>query len=142
MSHLVTFALLMFYVWVYLQVCYLTASRDLMAISGSEGITKLIRAWLLVIFWPVLMLTNCVRVLVVAVRYPSDFKVIRWADYDTLHTEMAQALTDISPGHKTARIWGRWEQATSSQGHEGNVWAADVEDIADLMVGVTRRVQS
>jgi hypothetical protein len=44
------------------------------------------------------------------------------------------ALRDLAPGHRVGRIWGRFHDATPEQAQEGNAWAADVEDIADLVV--------
>lgn len=44
------------------------------------------------------------------------------------------ALRNIAPGHPTGRIWGRSRDATPLQAQEGNVWAGDVEDLADLIL--------
>lgn len=44
------------------------------------------------------------------------------------------ALRTVAPGHPTGRIWGRRVDATPEEALEGNVWAADVEDIADLVL--------
>lgn len=49
-----------------------------------------------------------------------------------------QRITDLlrglAPGQPVTRIWGRRSGATAKQGQEGNAWAADPEDIADLVV--------
>jgi hypothetical protein len=49
------------------------------------------------------------------------------------------ALANLAPGHPAVRIWGRLAAATPSQGQEGNAWAADPEDIADLVLRAIRR---
>lgn len=45
-------------------------------------------------------------------------------------------LRNIAPGHPVGRIWGRRADATADEAQEGNVWAADVEDIATLVLAV------
>lgn len=45
-----------------------------------------------------------------------------------------EALRTIAPGWPTGRIWGRRADATPEEAQEGNIWAADVEDIADLVL--------
>ncbi|MEV4863256.1 hypothetical protein [Streptomyces ossamyceticus] len=44
------------------------------------------------------------------------------------------ALRHLAPGHPVTRVWGRFEHATAEQAQEGNAWAADVEDIADIVL--------
>lgn len=48
------------------------------------------------------------------------------------------ALRDLAPGHPASRIWGRLDGASPEQGQEGNAWAADPEDIADLLIDVMK----
>ncbi|MCZ7413067.1 hypothetical protein [Streptomyces sp. WMMC897] len=50
-----------------------------------------------------------------------------------------EALRDLAPGHPVTRVWGRLDGSTPQHGHEGNAWAADVEDIADLVLRVIKR---
>lgn len=47
---------------------------------------------------------------------------------------IVEVLRTIAPGHAIGRIWGRFEGATAHQAHEGNAWAADPEDVADLIL--------
>lgn len=49
------------------------------------------------------------------------------------------ALRGIAPGHPVTRIWGRLDGAPPEQAQEGNAWAADVEDIADIVLRAIRR---
>jgi hypothetical protein len=53
---------------------------------------------------------------------------------DEIRKLIADALRDLAPGHPAVRIWGRMAGATPEQAQEGNAWAADPEDIADLVV--------
>jgi hypothetical protein len=53
---------------------------------------------------------------------------------DETRQAIADALRDLAPGHRVTRIWGRLDGATPEQGQEGNAWAADVEDLADLAI--------
>jgi hypothetical protein len=50
-----------------------------------------------------------------------------------------EALRGLAPGHPVTRIWGRMEGTTPEQAQEGNAWAADIEDIADLVLRVINR---
>ena len=52
---------------------------------------------------------------------------------------ITEALRHLAPGHQVVRIWGRLPGATPEQGQEGNAWATDVEDIADLAVAAMRQ---
>lgn len=54
---------------------------------------------------------------------------------------IAEALRTIAPGRTVTRIWGRIEGATPEQAQEGNAWAADPEDIADLILLLLKRRQ-
>lgn len=45
-----------------------------------------------------------------------------------------QALREIAPALQVTRIWGRMEGATPDQAQEGNAWAADPEDIVDIIL--------
>ncbi len=47
---------------------------------------------------------------------------------------ITDALRNLAPGHPVTRVWGRFQDATPTQAQEGNAWAADVEDIADLVL--------
>lgn len=49
------------------------------------------------------------------------------------------ALRNLAPGHPIGRIWGRLEGATPEQAQEGNAWAADPEDVADLILTALAR---
>ncbi|MFD8797219.1 hypothetical protein [Streptomyces atroolivaceus] len=49
---------------------------------------------------------------------------------------IAETLRNLAPGHAVGRIWGRREGATPEEAQEGNVWAADVDDIATLIAAV------
>ena len=49
------------------------------------------------------------------------------------------ALRGIASEHPVTRVWGRLEGATPEQAQEGNAWAADVEDIADLVLRAISR---
>ncbi|MFF1297936.1 MULTISPECIES: hypothetical protein [unclassified Streptomyces] len=44
------------------------------------------------------------------------------------------ALHGIAPDHPAVRLWGRLEGSTPEQAAEGNAWAADPEDIVDLIL--------
>ncbi|MFD8937312.1 hypothetical protein ACFV0R_19020 [Streptomyces sp. NPDC059578] len=44
------------------------------------------------------------------------------------------ALRNIAPTHPVTRVWGRLETATPEQAAEGNGWAADIEDLADIIL--------
>jgi hypothetical protein len=50
---------------------------------------------------------------------------------------IADALRNLAPGHPAVRIWGRL--APPEQAQEGNAWAADPEDIADLMLRLIKQ---
>ncbi|MER5892289.1 hypothetical protein [Streptomyces sp. NPDC001876] len=50
-----------------------------------------------------------------------------------------EALRTLAPGHPVSRIWGRGEWATPDDAQEGNAWAADVEDVADLVLRALNR---
>ncbi|MDX5564141.1 hypothetical protein PYK79_13395 [Streptomyces sp. ID05-04B] len=56
-------------------------------------------------------------------------------------TAIASMLRSIAPGHTVTRIWGRIEGATPEQAQEGNAWAADPEDIAELIMLELRKVR-
>ncbi len=45
-----------------------------------------------------------------------------------------KALEAITPALPVTRIWGRVEGATAEQAAEGNAWAADPEDIVDIVL--------
>lgn len=47
---------------------------------------------------------------------------------------IVEVLRTVAPGHDIGRIWGRFADATRYQAHEGNAWAADPEDLADLIL--------
>ncbi|WP_328860899.1 hypothetical protein [Streptomyces sp. NBC_00306] len=49
---------------------------------------------------------------------------------------IADALRYLAPGHPTGRIWGRRQGATPDEAQEGNVWAADVDDLATILAAV------
>ncbi|MET4925477.1 hypothetical protein P3L51_24510 [Streptomyces sp. PSRA5] len=49
---------------------------------------------------------------------------------------IADTLRNIAPGHPVGRIWGRRDGAAPDEAQEGNVWAADVDDIATLIAAV------
>lgn len=55
---------------------------------------------------------------------------------DTDRDRIIDTLRNLAPGHPVSRIWGRRQDATPDDAQEGNVWAADVEDIATLIVAV------
>ena len=44
------------------------------------------------------------------------------------------ALRHLAPKHPVTRVWGHYEHATPDDAQEGNAWAADVEDIADVVL--------
>jgi hypothetical protein len=50
-----------------------------------------------------------------------------------------KVLRHIAPSEPTGRIWGRKQSADGRQGREGNLWAADPEDLADLIVAELTR---
>jgi hypothetical protein len=45
-----------------------------------------------------------------------------------------EALRGIAPKHPVTRVWGRFDGATPEQAQEGNAWAADIEDLADIVL--------
>jgi hypothetical protein len=52
---------------------------------------------------------------------------------------IVRVLRTITPDHPVGRIWGRFQDATPEQAAEGNAWAADPEDLADLIVAELTR---
>jgi hypothetical protein len=57
---------------------------------------------------------------------------------------IVRSLRDIAPGHVTTRIWGRGSWATADEAQPGNAWAANLEDVADVILGAlntTERVK-
>jgi hypothetical protein len=57
-----------------------------------------------------------------------------------IRDEITRELRDLAPGHPAVRVWGRLAGATSEQGAEGNAWAADPADLADVAVRAIKRV--
>lgn len=49
---------------------------------------------------------------------------------------VAHALRNLAPTVPASRIWGRLEGATPEQAADGNAWAADPDDIANLVLTV------
>jgi hypothetical protein len=45
-----------------------------------------------------------------------------------------EVLAHLASGHRVTRVWGRLADATPEQAQEGNAWAADVDDVADLVL--------
>jgi lysophospholipase L1-like esterase len=56
------------------------------------------------------------------------------ADAQADRSRIIDALRTLATGHTVTRVWGRFDHATPEQAQEGNAWAADVEDIADLVL--------
>lgn len=54
------------------------------------------------------------------------------ADVQADRDRIIDALRTLATGHTVTRVWGRLEGATPEQAQEGNAWATDVEDIADI----------
>lgn len=54
---------------------------------------------------------------------------------------ITEVLRGIAPDHPIGRVWGRFEDATPEQAAEGNAWAADPEDLADLIVAALIRLR-
>lgn len=52
---------------------------------------------------------------------------------------IVDALRTLAQGHAVTRVWGRMDGSTPEQAQEGNAWAADVEDLADLVLRVIGR---
>jgi hypothetical protein len=48
--------------------------------------------------------------------------------------QIVEILTNLAPGRPTGRIWGRAVGAGPNTGCQDNVWAADPEDLADLIL--------
>jgi hypothetical protein len=48
--------------------------------------------------------------------------------------KIIEVLRELAPNHDVVRVWGRLEGAHPYLAEEGNAWAADVEDLADLIV--------
>jgi hypothetical protein len=48
---------------------------------------------------------------------------------------MARTLAYMAPGSPASRIWGRAPGAEADQAAEGNVWAGDPTDVADVLAG-------
>ena len=48
---------------------------------------------------------------------------------------MARTLAYMAPGSPAVRIWGRAPGAEADQAAEGNVWAGDPTDVADVLAG-------
>lgn len=55
-------------------------------------------------------------------------------DLTTMRRSITALLRGLAPEHPVTRIWGRREGATAEQGSDGNAWAADSKDIAELVV--------
>lgn len=55
-------------------------------------------------------------------------------DQQTVRQVAADALRNLAPAHPAVRIWGRLEGATPHHAEEGNAWAADPDDVADLLL--------
>jgi hypothetical protein len=55
---------------------------------------------------------------------------------ESMRQTIISALRDLAPQCPVGRIWGRLADATPEQAQEGNAWAADPEDIADLLLTV------
>ena len=53
---------------------------------------------------------------------------------NTTRQRIADALRSLAPGQPVLRVWGRTESATPEQAQEGNAWAADVDDLAGIVL--------
>lgn len=62
----------------------------------------------------------------------------RTAVRDCIKTRFSSALRHLAPGHPATRIWGRTADATADVASGGNAWAADPDDIADLLINVLK----
>jgi hypothetical protein len=67
-------------------------------------------------------------------------KILRVRDYD--EDRIRQRITDelrfLAPGCTVGRIWGRHQGASRYEADAGNAWAADPEDIADIVLDILR----
>lgn len=90
-------------------------------LMGREGAKAMVTAWAYIAAWPI-----------------EDLIAKRRISYNLLFQDMANALRTISPKHETGRIWGRWHQSTPEQGQAGNIWAADPEDLAEILLHVVK----
>ncbi|MFF7198224.1 hypothetical protein ACFZAM_31510 [Streptomyces sp. NPDC008079] len=97
-------------------------------LKGRNGFRKFVTGWTFVLIWPWIEPVN-------VIRGKSHHSA---AQYTRLHRAMTDALRTISPKYSTDRIWGRLPGVSDDVGQPGNVWAADPEDIADIMIRVLK----
>ena len=57
----------------------------------------------------------------------------------TRKDRIIEVLQNLAPNHPVTRVWGRLEGSTPEQAAEGNAWAADVEDLANLIIDALDR---
>lgn len=53
--------------------------------------------------------------------------------------KIIEALRNVAPNFPVNRIWGRTVGSDPDQGWEGNSWAADVDDVADIILTALER---
>ncbi|MFF8034905.1 hypothetical protein [Streptomyces sp. NPDC016626] len=60
----------------------------------------------------------------------------------TIRQAATDALRNLAPDHPTVRIWGRLEGSAPEHAQEGNSWAADPQDVADVVLAaITDRLR-
>jgi hypothetical protein len=78
----------------------------------------------------------------IAAAQPVRPDTARETDATDARTRIIDALREIAPGHPTGRIWGRLQGATPDQAQEGNAWAGELGDVADIVLAALAQPDS